>query len=32
MTSFPKHIQITEVGPRDGLQNQAKPISTQKKI
>jgi hydroxymethylglutaryl-CoA lyase len=32
MTSFPNHIQITEVGPRDGLQNQAKPISTQKKI
>jgi hydroxymethylglutaryl-CoA lyase len=32
MTLFPKQIQITEVGPRDGLQNQAKPISTQKKI
>ena len=32
MTSFPKSIQITEVGPRDGLQNQSKQISTAKKI
>ena len=32
MTSFPSHIQIIEVGPRDGLQNQPKHISTQKKI
>jgi hydroxymethylglutaryl-CoA lyase len=32
MTTFPNQIQITEVGPRDGLQNQPKHISTQKKI
>ena len=32
MTSLPKRIQITEVGPRDGLQNQAKLIPTNKKI
>ena len=32
MTTFPESIQITEVGPRDGLQNQAKHVSTKKKI
>ena len=32
MTSFPSQIQITEVGPRDGLQNQPAFVSTQKKI
>ncbi len=32
MTQWPKQISITEVGPRDGLQNQSVPISTEKKI
>tara|TARA_B100001964_G_scaffold221614_1_gene265799 strand:+ start:81 stop:947 length:867 start_codon:yes stop_codon:yes gene_type:complete len=32
MKPLPKQIQITEVGPRDGLQNQATLISTKKKI
>ena len=32
MSVFPKKIYITEVGPRDGLQNQEKIISTEKKI
>jgi hydroxymethylglutaryl-CoA lyase len=32
MTHWPNKIDITEVGPRDGLQNQTKIISTQKKI
>ncbi|MDP7005814.1 MAG: hydroxymethylglutaryl-CoA lyase [Phycisphaerales bacterium] len=32
MTNWPKEIRITEVGPRDGLQNQAKQIPTQSKI
>ena len=32
MSNLPTTIQITEVGPRDGLQNQAKPISTDTKI
>jgi len=32
MSNWPKKIQITEVGPRDGLQNQPKPISTDTKI
>lgn len=30
--SFPKAIQITEVGPRDGLQNQEKIVPTVRKI
>lgn len=30
--SFPKEIHITEVGPRDGLQNQPKSVPTQRKI
>ncbi len=32
MSEWPTSIQITEVGPRDGLQNQSKPISTEAKI
>jgi hydroxymethylglutaryl-CoA lyase len=32
MIDWPKKIQITEVGPRDGLQNQTKLISTASKI
>jgi hydroxymethylglutaryl-CoA lyase len=32
MTTLPKAIQITEVGPRDGLQNQSVVVSTQGKI
>jgi hydroxymethylglutaryl-CoA lyase len=32
MAQWPKQISITEVGPRDGLQNQSVPISTEKKI
>ena len=30
--SFPKEIHITEVGPRDGLQNQPMSVPTQRKI
>ena len=32
MTAWPARIHITDVGPRDGLQNQAEPISTKTKI
>jgi hydroxymethylglutaryl-CoA lyase len=32
MSEWPKTIQIIEVGPRDGLQNQSKLISTEVKI
>lgn len=32
MTSWPSRIHITDVGPRDGLQNQAEPITTKTKI
>jgi hydroxymethylglutaryl-CoA lyase len=32
VSALPKKIHITEVGPRDGLQNQEKIISTEKKI
>jgi hydroxymethylglutaryl-CoA lyase len=32
MSQWPNKIQITEVGPRDGLQNQSKLISTETKI
>ena len=32
MSDWPIKIQITEVGPRDGLQNQSKQISTETKI
>jgi len=31
-TLLPKHIKIVEVGPRDGLQNEATPIDTPTKI
>jgi hydroxymethylglutaryl-CoA lyase len=31
-SSFPKQIKIVEVGPRDGLQNEATPISASDKI
>ncbi len=30
--TFPKHIKIVEVGPRDGLQNEAEIISTEDKV
>lgn len=30
--SFPEYVQIIEVGPRDGLQNEKKIVSTQDKI
>jgi len=30
--TIPKHVRIVEVGPRDGLQNEKSPISTQAKI
>src|SRR5256886_15594083 len=29
---FPSHVTIYEVGPRDGLQNEARPIATADKI
>ena len=32
MTGLPSRIQIVEVGPRDGLQNEAAPLSTAEKI
>lgn len=32
MSNYPKHVKIVEVGPRDGLQNEAKVISTDIKI
>jgi hydroxymethylglutaryl-CoA lyase len=30
--SFPQHVRIVEVGPRDGLQNEPQPISTERKV
>lgn len=30
--SLPKHVKIVEVGPRDGLQNEATPVSLETKI
>ncbi|MBX2859771.1 MAG: hydroxymethylglutaryl-CoA lyase [Vampirovibrio sp.] len=30
--SLPKSVKIVEVGPRDGLQNEAEPISTEAKV
>lgn len=30
--NFPKSVRIVEVGPRDGLQNEATPISTETKV
>ena len=32
MTAFPSHVRIYEVGPRDGLQNEAQPVSTEAKL
>jgi hydroxymethylglutaryl-CoA lyase len=32
MDRFPSHVTLFEVGPRDGLQNEARPISTADKI
>ena len=29
---YPKAVRIYEVGPRDGLQNEAEPISTEAKL
>lgn len=30
--NWPKHVKIVEVGPRDGLQNEAQPVPAQTKI
>ena len=30
--NLPKHVRMVEVGPRDGLQNEAKTISAATKI
>ncbi|MFK3817842.1 hydroxymethylglutaryl-CoA lyase [Pseudomonas sp. NPDC089407] len=30
--SLPKHVRLVEVGPRDGLQNEAQPISVDDKV
>ncbi|WP_280548232.1 hydroxymethylglutaryl-CoA lyase [Halomonas sp. 11-S5] len=30
--TFPKHVRLVEVGPRDGLQNEPEPISTTTKL
>ena len=32
MNALPSKVQIVEVGPRDGLQNEAKPLSTEIKL
>jgi hydroxymethylglutaryl-CoA lyase len=32
MATLPERIKIVEVGPRDGLQNEAKPVPTDRKI
>ena len=32
MSALPSRVQIVEVGPRDGLQNEAKPLSTEIKL
>ena len=32
LDQFPSHVTIYEVGPRDGLQNEARPIATSDKI
>ncbi|WP_106495798.1 hydroxymethylglutaryl-CoA lyase [Lentibacillus sp. Marseille-P4043] len=32
MVHWPKHVQIKEVGPRDGLQNEKKPVPTADKV
>ena len=31
-TKFPQQVKVVEVGPRDGLQNEATPISADDKI
>ncbi|MGE8309805.1 MAG: hydroxymethylglutaryl-CoA lyase, partial [Pseudomonas protegens] len=30
--SLPSHVRLIEVGPRDGLQNEAQPISVEDKV
>ena len=30
--NHPKHVRLVEVGPRDGLQNEAKPVSVEAKV
>ena len=30
--NFPKRVRLVEVGPRDGLQNEAKPVSVEAKV
>ncbi len=32
MSALPRRVRIYEVGPRDGLQNEAQPVSTQTKL
>ena len=32
MTALPSHVTLVEVGPRDGLQNESAPVSTEAKI
>ena len=32
MTTYPKHVKLVDVGPRDGLQNEKKPVSVAVKI
>lgn len=32
MTAFPKTVRLVEVGPRDGLQNEPKPVPTAAKV
>ncbi len=31
-TAFPSHVKLTEVGPRDGLQNEAQAVPTEAKV
>jgi len=30
--NLPKRVRLVEVGPRDGLQNEAKPVSVEDKV
>src|SRR5258708_12848837 len=30
--NYPKKVRLVEVGPRDGLQNEAKPVSVEAKV
>ncbi|MCE1163319.1 MAG: hydroxymethylglutaryl-CoA lyase, partial [Thiomonas sp.] len=32
LTHLPRHVDVVEVGPRDGLQNEAEPVSTAVKV